>query len=485
MERALRFRLNGSLFEIVEREEKVALDWIRGEQRLTGTKEGCREGDCGACMILLGSMSPDGPVWEAALSCLLALGELDGRHVITIEGIASGGLTPVMEAMLDEGASQCGFCTPGFVVSLTGYLVSGGRITYEGAVRAIEGNLCRCTGYGSIQRAAKRLVELFGELPESLPERIDELIRAGVIPPEIGRLMNDLPTAAMSAEEARRSAGSVRLTLGGGTDHFVRNPDPEADFLEGEAVTLMGRERAMQIIAREGQDLFVGAAASIQDFFESPIVQELYPGIERHESDFASLPIRNRATLAGNITNASPIGDMTSILLALSARVRIRSSDGKSTRELPLDRFFLGYRQTALEPGDQVEALLLPVPGFAPRICFNFEKVAKRRHLDIASVNSAFLALADEEGRITSVTLSAGGVGPIPARLSKTETYLRGRRVDAQTAARAAEIAADECAPIDDVRGTADYRRALLGRFMWAHLMRLAPELALEKELMP
>ncbi|HUX14536.1 MAG TPA: FAD binding domain-containing protein [Spirochaetia bacterium] len=483
MKRALRFRLNGKLFEIFEREEMVALDWIRREQGLTGTKEGCREGDCGACMVLLGeriqTKSADAEVrWRSALSCLLALGELDGRHVVTIEGIGARGVTPVMAAMLDEGASQCGFCSPGFVVSLTAYLLRGGALTEEGAIRAVEGNLCRCTGYGSIKRAGARLVERFGNLPEALPQRLEELSRAGVIPAEIAVLMSDIPEPAGSVASNVPAGGEDALTIGGGTDFFVRNPDPEPQG----TVAFVDRDPALRLISRDEQTIRVGASVSVQEFFESSIVRNLFPGIERYESQFASLPIRTRATLAGNITNASPIGDMTAILLALQTNVKIRTST--ATRTLPLDSYFVSYRRTALEKAEQVESLLIPIPPKTGRAVFNFEKVAKRRNLDIASANSACLAIADTDRRVLEISLSAGGVGPVPMRLSKTEAYLRGKRVDRDIASRAAKLAGEECAPIDDVRGSATYRRTLLGRFIWAHLEQIFPELDLIKELL-
>ncbi len=482
MKRTLRFLLNGAPFEIVEREEMVALDWIRGRQLLTGTKEGCREGDCGACMVLLGERTETELRWKTALSCLLALGELDGKHVITIEGLGGGGLTPVMEAMLDEGASQCGFCTPGFVVSLTSYLIAGGKLTYEGALRAIEGNLCRCTGYGSIKRAAAHLVEHFKNLPESLPERIRELSHSGVIPERIAELMTKGPEPASPRDAAPGGESAEAFTIGGGTDHYVRNPDPDPE--QEATVSFVDLRPELRRIEAAETELRIGAGVSIQDFFNDPLVRRTFPGIEQYEGDFASLPIRNRATLAGNITNASPIGDMTAILLALEAVVSLRSMSTGAERSIPLSSYFLGYRHTALVAGEQVTSISLPHPPQAERVHFNFEKVAKRRHLDIASVNSGCLAATDEQGRISHIALSAGGVGPVPMRLTKTEEYLLGRKIEKGVAARAAETAAAECSPIDDVRGQADYRRALLGRFVWAHLIALFPELELEKELM-
>jgi len=178
MTRTIGFRLNETDYSIPVREEALALDWIRNEAGLKGTKEGCREGDCGACLVLLGGSSPEGSPaggveWRSVTSCTLAMGELDGRHVVTIEGLASAGLTPVMEAMLDEGASQCGFCSPGFVLALTGYLVSGARVDPVEAMLAVEGNLCRCTGYQQIVDAVELAARVMRE--QALPAKAGSL----------------------------------------------------------------------------------------------------------------------------------------------------------------------------------------------------------------------------------------------------------------------------------------------------------------------
>ncbi|MGD9938485.1 MAG: 2Fe-2S iron-sulfur cluster-binding protein, partial [Clostridia bacterium] len=194
MKRTIRFRLNERLYELPVRDEALALDWIRNEAGLKGTKEGCREGDCGACLVMFGGRDAAGQVeWQTVTSCTLAMGELDGRHIITIEGLASTGLTPVMEAMLDHGASQCGFCSPGFILALTAYLVSGSKIDAVAAMTAVEGNLCRCTGYGSIRRAAARLADEFSTLPQGLAPRLQILSQRGVLPPSLAALMSDPP----------------------------------------------------------------------------------------------------------------------------------------------------------------------------------------------------------------------------------------------------------------------------------------------------
>ncbi len=470
MKRRLRFRVNELLVDAEAWEETLALDYIRGTLGLTGTKEGCREGDCGACLVLLGERGSGGPVWRSAPSCLLALGELDGRHLITIEGIAASGLTPVMEAFLDEGASQCGFCSPGFIVALTAFLVEGG-IDPVRAVAAIEGNLCRCTGYGSIRRAAGKLARDFSDLPRELGPRLKVLSERRVLPASLAGLMLDLPEAG-----SRPAPAPEPLNLGGGTDYFVRNPDPEP----GTAVAFVDRQGGLSEIRQKDGFLEVGAAVTVRDFFAHPRVRAHAPGIEAFEGQVASLPIRNRATLAGNIVNASPIADMTAILLGLGASVRLRSAGGD--RALPLSEFFLGYKKTALAAGEYIEAVLLPEEGGPVRL--SFEKVAKRERLDIASANTA-LGLRLRDGKITWARLSAGGMAPVPLLLRKASGSLAGKAPDAAAAREAARLALEETTPIGDVRGSAGYRSRLLERLVLAHFVRLFPDAGLLEEFWP
>jgi xanthine dehydrogenase small subunit len=468
MKRRLRFRVNERLVDAELREESLVLDYLRGELGLTGTKEGCREGDCGACLVIMGERGSEGPVWRAVPSCLLALGELDGRHLITIEGIAASGLTPVMEAFLDEGASQCGFCSPGFIVALTSFLIEG-DIDPVRAVTAIEGNLCRCTGYGSIRRAAARLAAEATDLPRELVPRLRELAARRVLPESLASLMQDLP-------EPGSPPSPEGLRIGGGTDYFVRNPDPAPDV----RLAFSDRQSGLSGIERKGDRLELGAAVTVREFFSDPLIRAHVPAIETFEAQMASLPIRNRATLAGNIVNASPIADMTAILLALDASARLRS--GPEVRELPLSAFFLGYKKTALQEGEFIEALILPAAEGPVRL--SFEKVAKRERLDIASVNTA-LGLRVEDGRISWARLSAGGVAPVPLLLRKASESLAGRAPDAAAARDAARLALSEISPIGDVRGSAAYRARLLERLILAHFVRLFPAAGLMEEFWP
>ncbi|MDX9958145.1 MAG: FAD binding domain-containing protein [Spirochaetia bacterium] len=511
MKRTIRFRLNERLYELPVRDEALALDWIRNEAGLKGTKEGCREGDCGACLVMFGGRDAAGQVeWQTVTSCTLAMGELDGRHIITIEGLASTGLTPVMEAMLDHGASQCGFCSPGFILALTAYLVSGSKIDAVAAMTAVEGNLCRCTGYGSIRRAAARLADEFSTLPQGLAPRLQILSQRGVLPPSLAALMSDPPapvgrpapsqngsqvgTQAGTGNPATPANAPVHApSIGGGTDYFVRNPDPD----EGLSLYFTGSEPEARAIGTRELDgkryVSLGAGVTATDFFNSPAVQAIAPGIERFERDIASPPIRNRATLAGNIANASPIADMTAILIALDARLELRTAGtegpaagtaanpgGKENiRYVDLPEFFLGYKKLDLKPGERIGAILIP----ARPVLFNFEKAAKRVRLDIATVNSAAAFTLGPDGAITAARYAAGGIAPVPLRVREIEAALIGKKPSAALAREIGSLAMKSGAPIGDVRGSSAYRRRLMERFAWAHFIRLWPQLKLEEEL--
>jgi xanthine dehydrogenase small subunit len=491
MRRSLRFLANDGAIDAEAWELAPALDFIRRDLGLTGTKEGCREGDCGACAVLVGERRGGAFSYRAMPSCLLVLGELEGRHLVTIEGLAAAGspgqggayarLTPVMRAIAEANGSQCGFCSPGFVVSLTAYLMSGSPLTVDGAIASVEGNLCRCTGYGSIKRAAARLVEEFSGLPPDALARLDALVKAGVVPASCAAFARGgLSADDAGAEGAREGAAPAALALGGGSDYLVHNPEPDESAIGSSR--LLDREPALRRVRREGEVLAIGAALSWSDFFSCPEVRELVPGIEAFEAVLASPLVRARATLGGNIANASPVGDLTSMLMALGASVRLEPpTRAQAARELPLDRLFLGYKKLDLRPGEIISTIL--IPASRPYARFNFEKLSKREHLDIAAVNSAAMFELEGERRVARARISAGGVAPVPLLLAKASAYLEGRTIDADAALEAARIAASEASPIGDVRGSADYRRRLLERLVLAHFVRLFPGLGIEEAI--
>jgi xanthine dehydrogenase small subunit len=488
MKRSMRFLANEGIVETEAWELAPALDFIRRDLGLTGTKEGCREGDCGACAVLVGERSGGAFAYAAMPSCLLVLGELEGRHLVTIEGLSAAGspgqagsyakLTPVMRAISEANGSQCGFCSPGFVVSLSAYLLSPSPLSVEGAISAIEGNLCRCTGYGSIKRAAARLVSEFSGLPQEPLARLEALVKAGVLPASCAAFARGSFPELMA--EDRRPSGpeaSPKLTLGGGSDYLVRNPEPDESAIS--AFALLDRESSLKRVRREGDKLAIGAALSWREFFSNPEVLALVPGIELFEAVLASPLVRERATLGGNIANASPVGDLTSMLIALGSSIRLEGEGG--ARELPLEKLFLGYKRLDMRSEEIISTIL--IPAARPCALFNFEKVSKRERLDIAAVNSAAAFELGRDGRVVRARISAGGVAPVPLFLAKASAYLAGKPISAETALETARIAVTEASPIGDVRGSADYRRRLLERLVLGHFIRLFPGAGVEEAI--
>ncbi len=504
----IRFLANDGLVEADAKGLSPALDFIRGELGLTGTKEGCREGDCGACSVLVGSRrAPAGGGlavdYRAQASCVMSLAELDGRHLVTIEGLAGGAskggaaLTPVMRAILDENGSQCGFCTPGFVVALTAFLLQGPPFTQERALSSIESNLCRCTGYGGQKRAALRLARDFADLPADPLARIEALVEASAVPASVlgyatGKLLPPERSAAPAGTAARPS--KPRLVLGGGSDFLVRHPHPGAGEY-GEDFALLSRDESLRGIrlveggkagadGKAGPRLEIGAAVTWREFFEDKLVRELVPSIASFEGLLASPLIRERATLGGNVANASPVADMSSMLIALGARARLRRIGDGGERELPLESIFLGYKKLDLREGEIISSFA--VPAALPFSLFNFEKASKRERLDIAAVNTAaafFLERGSRAPRIESARISAGGVAATPLLLKEASAYLAGKEPNAQTASEAARLAASEASPIGDVRGSAEYRSRILFRSVIGHFIRLFPECGAEEAL--
>ena len=452
----LRFALNDDLVEAAIHPGLPALDFLRDEAGLTGVKFACREGDCGSCVILLGQPVGDTIRYRVVTSCLLPVGALDGHHVVTIEGLTHKSQGPIQNAFADEGASQCGFCTPGFVVAFTGFLLEARDWNEQEAIEAIAGNICRCTGYASIRRSLTSVLERLRNDVDPNERRIPALVRLGFLPEyflRINGLVGDFPTKKPPPQEGSR------VVIGGGTDLYVQRPD---DLQDGEVSVLPIESETP--VWQDDDYIYLDAAATAEDMKRSEILERNVGGIERAMRLMGSLPIRQRATVAGNIVNASPIGDMTIALLALDAEIGLAGA--ASRRSLPLHRFFHGYKDLDLREGELVDWIRIPTP--ASDALFTFEKVSKRTHLDIASVNTA-MAIRVVDGKIQTACLAAGGVAPIPKQLRATAEFLVGRAPDAETALAAAEVARSEATPITDVRGSADYKRLLLGQLVLAH----------------
>jgi len=445
------------------------LDFIRYHQRLTGTKIGCREGDCGACSVLVGGIKHGELVYRSATSCLMAIGNARGKHIVTVEGTNVEGLNFIQQCFAEEGATQCGFCTPGFMVSLAGLTLSGKDATPQTAIDAVNGNICRCTGYKSIERATAKIAHKLSERKQE--DAIAFAVANNFLPAYFANIKERLERLDPPLINVPKQEGSLLKFLGGGTDLYVQ----QHDTMHHEEIDFMFDKSELNGIKQLGNKCYMGAAVTVTDILESPVFLDHFPNLAKHVKLVSSTPIRNMATIAGNLVNASPIGDFTIFFLALNAQLVL--SDGTTRREVPLQQFYKGYKKLAKTHEEYIEQIYFELPDADTK--FNFEKVCKRTHLDIASVNSA-VSLQMENDKIISAHLSAGGVGPVPAYLAKASAFLQGKPIDESTIEEAIAIAKTEISPISDARGTAVYKSFLLGQLIKAHFVTMFPALKIQ-----
>ncbi len=464
----IKFILNECAISVEINTNILLLDWLRRERKLTGTKEGCREGDCGACMVLRGSPAPSGIDYRTVNSCMLPLFDCAHTHIVTIEGLNSTGLSRVQQLMIEEGAFQCGFCTPGFIISITGFLFQTRQFHANELIEFLSGNLCRCTGYKAIERMAERLCKALGGLStaaESQQQRLEYLVDANIIPAYFRDIPNQLGQTAPNSTILLPLA-SKTIIIGGGTDLLVQHGENIDDLHLCPARQLPG----LLIIKKDPHTIRLGAALTVAELSESNIMQQIIPEWHEYVQLISCPSIRHRATLAGNIVNASPIGDLSIIFLALNADMVLSGENYE--RKVSLKNFFLEYKKMDLNTGEILKAIeiIQPIKNFK----FHFEKVARRQRLDIASVNCAMSVVWSTEDRhIVEIHAAAGGVAPIPLYLHNFTAYLKQREINESAFNRAVSIALEEVSPISDVRGSSDYKRLLLRQLLWAHAIKL------------
>ncbi|MBS2040624.1 xanthine dehydrogenase molybdopterin binding subunit [bacterium] len=450
------FTLNGSPVRITgESTNQSLLAYLRAHG-YTGSKEGCAEGDCGACTVAVVDRDATGKAtYRAINSCIALLPSLAGREVVTVEGIgAPDALHPVQECMVRQYGSQCGYCTPGFVASMfEGYYREDIKEPWQ-VNDQLNGNLCRCTGYRPIRDA---FLEARGCQLEHDPFR-ERLCQA---PPTLQVLDYQSssqrffrPTTLQALLDLRAQHPEAVLVCGA-TELGVYINKANKNYpllISTEAVA------ELTSIQRREDALVVGASAPLTALEES--LQGEFPQIQKMLLVFASRPIRNRASLGGNLVTASPIGDMAPVLLSLDASVQLASRSGQ--RSLPLADFFVGYRKTVLASDEVMVSVTIPRVPASPSRLVNSYKVSKRRELDIAIVSAGFCLELDEAGLVRQARLAYGGVAAMPSRARQTESFLLGKRWDATTLEDAKKLLAQEFSPIDDVRAGAEFRRQLV-----------------------
>ncbi len=462
----IRFLLNGAEMRLERvKAHETLLDFLRLNQRLTGTKEGCAEGDCGACTVLVGRLDGGTLRYEPVNACIRFLATVDGCHVVTIEHMrgADGGLHPVQQAMVEHHGSQCGFCTPGIVMALYALWMAKPAPNEAEVEEALQGNLCRCTGYEPIVRAAVRAGEHGVPSGDALvAERADvtarlEGLRDGArVVLEDGYLPADVDDfAALYEEHPEATIVAGATDVGLWVTKFLREISP---------AIFIGHLEDLRRIEAGKDEIRIGAGASYSD--AAPELLEAFPHLAAYWSRIAGWQVRNAGTIGGNIANGSPIGDTPPVLIALGAQLVLRR--GAARRELPLEAFFLEYGKQDRAKGEMVEAVI--VPRAAPGQHLAAYKISKRRDEDISSVAAGF-AVTVENGAISAARLAFGGMAGVPKRAERAEAALVGARFEAANFEAAAKALADDFEPLSDWRASADYRmlaaQNLIRRF-WA-----------------
>ncbi|MTD99633.1 xanthine dehydrogenase small subunit [Paracoccus sp. YIM 132242] len=453
---ALRFLLNGRPVELTEvGASDTLLDFLRIDRRLTGTKEGCAEGDCGACTVLVGRLTDGGLVYEPVNACIRFLASCHGCHVVTVEHLRGpdGGLHPIQAAMVDHHGSQCGFCTPGIVMALYGLWMTNPDAGVAEIEVALQGNICRCTGYEPIIKAALAAGRAGGQAADALAmER--ELVAAKL--------------RAMRGQRVELSKGAERAIIPADVDDLaaVLEAEPGATIIAGATdvglwVTKFMRDispavfigHLMKSARVEDGEIRLGAGVTYSE--AAALIRDHIPAAYDYWLRIGGWQVRNMGTIGANIANGSPIGDTPPLLITLGARIVLRKGDAR--REILLEDFFIEYGRQDRAPGEFVEEVIIPT---RPQARIAAYKISKRRDSDITAVAAGF-CLSVENGIITDARICFGGMAGIPKRATGAEAALTGQPFARDSFEAAARAVAGDFQPLSDWRASADYRRTV------------------------
>jgi xanthine dehydrogenase small subunit len=463
--RSIRFYLNDEFVELDQvPPHRTVLDWLRLDRFLRGTKEGCAEGDCGACTVLIGRLDGSGElVYEAVNSCIRFLATLDGMHLVTIEDLARGGaLNPVQRAIVDCQGSQCGFCTPGIVMSLYGDWLDNPQPSTPQVEETLQGNLCRCTGYEAIVRAAQAASD-YGD-------PLDDRLNAGRAE------MADRLRALRDGRRVMLESEGSKAILPANADDLAEAllEEPAATIVSGATdvgllITKQLRQPQVMVfltlvddldgVSAEDGRLIVGARTSYSSARDA--IAKHIPQLRELWSRIGGRQVRNMGTIAGNIANGSPIGDTPPPLIVLGAELTLRR--GKDRRTLAIEDFFIDYGRQDRRPGEFVESIAIPLPLPGDRVAVY--KVSKRFDEDISSVLGAFRVRLDGT-RVAEAVIAYGGMAATPRRASAVEAALTGRPWTRETVEAAMQACAQDFTPLTDWRASAEYRLLVAGNLL-------------------